>query len=220
MRLAKQLSGGFMRTHWVGMGIVVGVLLAGATAPLEAGPISGSFSISGNFLAVNADGVEVELDDATALDFIDLLGSTPTPGESGTFLVNSANGDFASLVGSTGLIQDFTFAGPAPVSGDYPVTPLLAFQSVGGLTFDLASVTIDFQGFGFLDLIGTGTFNLANYDPTPGTFIFSGNGEDSTFSFSASETTTAVPEPTSMVLFGAGVLLVGFRRRRSMLAPH
>jgi len=52
---------------------------------------------------------------------------------------------------------------------------------------DLNSVTVDAQGPTFLILSGSGTFHLAGFDPTPGTFVFTANQSGPTFSFSASE---------------------------------
>ena len=48
-------------------------------------------------------------------------------------------------------------------------------------------MTVDAQGPTFLILSGSGTFHLAGFDPTPGTFVFTANQSGPTFSFSASE---------------------------------
>jgi hypothetical protein len=197
---------------------VIVLMLGLSSKPVDAAPILGSFSITGNFLAVDATGALAPLQSATALDFIDLLGSTPTPGTAGEFLVNSANGNFASLVGQIGTVSDFSFAGAG--SAAFPKTPLLAFQSVGGLTFDLMSVAIVRQTSAVLNLTGAGVFNMDGFEATAGTFKFSGNEADQTFSFSASEKATgiAVPEPTSVLLFGLGAFGFVVRGRRHGLA--
>jgi hypothetical protein len=185
---------------------VAALLLACSASTAQAAPISGSFSMSGNFLPLNSWDLFTSLDLATGLDFIALTGSESSPGTAGQFLVNSAKGDFASLVGQTGTIQDLTFA-----PGLF--TPIYAFQSVGALTFDLLSIVPVIQTADFLLLSGTGVLHFGGNDAAA-VFKFSGNGDDGTFSFSASEGTTAVPEPASMLLTGSGLAALALIRRR------
>ncbi|HET9358529.1 MAG TPA: PEP-CTERM sorting domain-containing protein [Vicinamibacterales bacterium] len=202
----------------------MGVLLGVNVLPAEAGPITGGFSITGNFLPVNGvTGAVTSLSQATGIDFLALFGSTPTPGTAGQFLVNSAAGDFGGLLGGLGTIRDISFAGPG--SGNFPnpnvVGPLLAFQNVLGTTFTLTSVgPASVQSFGslsFLTFTGQGYFSMAGFSNTNGTFGFTGNGAGGTFSFSASNVT--VPEPASAALLGSGlVMLFGLRNRRRKTA--
>jgi hypothetical protein len=197
------------------IGVMLGLLLA-LSGRSEAAPLlTGAFSITGNFLPVlGVDGTVVGLDDATGIDFINIAGSSPTPGAAGLFFVNSASGDFSGLTGHIGSIRDFTFSGAG--STNFPSVPplLTAFESVGSVTFDLTSIFVVMQNEDFLALKGTGTFNKAGFDATAGTFTFSANQADSTFSFSSSEKATTVPEPASALLFGIGTTIVGWKSRR------
>jgi hypothetical protein len=199
-------------------GLAATLFLGASVGAVEAAPIQGGFSITGNFLPViGATGASTTLGLATGLDFINFFGSAATPGVAGTVVLNSGSGDFASLAGTAGTIRDFTFAGPG--SASYPTASLLAFQSypVGALTFDLLSVAVLFQSSNVLALGGAGVFHMAGFDATNGTFNFSGNGASSTFSFSASQgATTAVPEPASLLALAVGLFAGGGYLRRRM----
>jgi hypothetical protein len=191
------------------VGFVAGLFLAVSVCTVQAAPLSGGLSITGNFLPLDSLGQVTSLDLATGLDFINLFGSTPTPGTPGTFLVNSAKGDLAPLLGHVGTIDDISF-GPGLFS------PVLGFQSVGTLTFDLLSIAPVLQTADFLVLAGSGVLHFGA-DVAQGTFKFTGNGADGTFSFSGSDGITTVPEPSSILLMGTGlaVATVGRRRRAS-----
>jgi len=177
----------------------------------QATPIIGAFSLASgageSYVPVNgATGATALLGAATGIDFTtDIIGGVPqkTPGVAGAFTVNSATGDFISLLGTIGSIKDFTFTGPG--SANYPVVPVAAFETDGGLTVDLLSISIDFQSPTSLVLSGSTIFHLAGYDSTPGTFVFSANASGRTFSFSASEDAQMpVAEPSSLYLAAMG----------------
>lgn len=194
------------------------VLFTAASA--DAIPLTGAFSKTGSFTPVNgATGTVTTLGSATGIDFqpFIVLVDVPTAGFPGEFMVNDAEGTLAifAVEGSTGLINDFTFSGAG--SAAFPTTPIVAFELIGGMTFDLLTVAVDFQSSTSLVLSGTGVFNAPGFDATPGTFTFSGNAAGSTFSFSASQG-VPVPEPTALMLIGAGLTgIVGLRiiRRRA-----
>jgi hypothetical protein len=114
-----------------------------------------------------------------------------------------------------------SFAGPGSTTFPNPnvVGPLVAFQNVLGTTFTLTSVgpaSVQTQnGISMLTFTGHGYFSMNGFTNTAGTFGFTGNGAGGTFSFSASNLATAVPEPASAALFGTGlVMLFGLRNRR------
>jgi hypothetical protein len=207
-----------------GLTVALAALLFGlSTTPAQATPISGAFSIFGNFLPVNGvTGAVTSLSSASGIDFLALFGSTPSPGTAGQFLVSAASGNFSGLVGGLGTIEDISFSGIGSTNFPNPnvVGPLVAFQNVLGTTFTLTSIgpaslqTVN--GISMLTFTGQGYFSMNGFTNTLGTFGFTGNGAGGTFSFSASNlATSAVPEPASAALFGTGlVMLFGLRNRR------
>lgn len=205
-----------------GVTLALAALMFGLSArPAQATPITGGFSIFGNFLPVNGiTGAVTSLSAATAIDFLALFGSTPSPGTAGQFLVSSASGSFSGLVGALGTIEDLSFAGPGSTSFPNPNVsgPLVSFQHVLGTTFTLTSLgstsVQTSNGISMLTFGGLGYFTMNGLTNTLGSFGFTGNGAGGTFSFSASNlANTAVPEPASAALFGSGLLALAFVRR-------
>jgi hypothetical protein len=181
----------------------------------QADAIVGDLSVTMNYLP--RCGITytacTSLTSATALDFILSSGSTPSPGVAGEEEVTQANGDFAfleTIPSTVGQIKDFAFAGPGSVA--FP-TAVLAWETIGPLTFDLLTVTVDFVSTNALLLSGTGLFHLAGFDDTAGTFTLTANKSGTTFSASASKGT--VPDGGSTAaLLGSVLFAFGVLRRR------
>jgi len=211
-------------------GAVAVAALAFFASTAEAGPITGQMSISGNFRPVDgATGAFTTLGLATGLDFFTGSGANGagiTPGVAGSFVVNAATGDFSSLLNQTGLIRDFSFAGPGSTNFPALGVPLIAFQTVGSLTFTLTSIAAPLvQSDSLLVLSGQGILSMAGFSDTAGIFDFSSTGA---FNFSSkgagelfnssSNTGSQVPEPASLALLGGGLLVCAAtlsRRRRA-----
>ena len=188
--------------------MVAGALLVVSTTDVRAAFITGNMSIVGGVIPNTAN-----IQDATILDF------TPAGGGTGIFRAASCDGDFASslfcdpIFGDLGTITDLTI--------DPFVPPAVGFWTIGAFTFDLLNISsIDRTTSNVLSVLGTGTIRSGGFDDTSGTWLLTANQLGSTFSYSASTGSTAIPEPRSLALFGIGLLGLGYiLRRRSRTGP-
>ncbi len=171
-------------------------LLLGATALDSAAISDDGISFAGGSTPNN-------FDYTVATSFLSFSGVTATS--------PAATGVFAPIVPGTPVTWNgFTFA---PFS---PVTPLWT-TTVGGKTFSFDATTLDLITRGplglFIDLRGSGIVHVTGSANSAGTWVLSANSAGLTSSFSAS-TATQVPEPSGLILLGAGLLAaVGFRRK-------
>lgn len=130
-------------------------------------------------------------------------------------IVTSVSGSYTG-VGTLGSSPSVTMNGFTFNPFTVPVTPLWTFMSAGKTySFDLLVLTSTLQpGDNTLTLKGTGTLSITNFDPTPGTWVFTANQASDTFSFSSSN--GAVPDSGSAVAL-LGIALAGIESVRRAL---
>lgn len=160
------------------------VVLLGATA--QASLITGGISFSGDY-ALNGPA-------ATATAFSSFSN----------VVVQSGSLDFSAIpINTSATFTAFTFSPPSDVTPLWTVT-------FGGKTYSLNATgsTMAFvRESGLIpaiDVTGLGTILATGFDPTPGAYKITAQTGAGTFSFSASS--IALPEPTTLILLGSGLL--------------
>jgi len=184
-----------MKNKWI---MIAGVITAMAVTSVQAIPIVGGISLSGNY-TVNGGG---DLDIATA--FTSFSGVEVTS-MGGSYV---GAGITATTPGSV-TMNTFSF-NPFPVLGLSPMWT----TTVGTLaSFDLFSPISVVQGSDALTLSGVVILHLAGYDPTPGTWVFTANQGGDSFSFSSSNASVPDGGSTAMLL-GAALSAVALLRKK------
>jgi hypothetical protein len=171
-------------------------LLATATWNAHAIPFTGSISFAGQ---------------VTPLDSGSSINSDLTQTASLHFALMFVAGSSGSFAGLTTLPATFSDLDIDPFS---PASPLwsVVTPALNTYSFDLASLTIDYQATHSLSLSGLGTLHdsaLFGYEDTPGDWVLtlnsSGSGANATFSFSAG--TSALPDSGNTIILLGSVLL-------------
>lgn len=159
---------------------------------------------------------------SASADYIDgmlLVGGAYTAVDGGADLANTTGVNITDAVHNFSTLDINANINPA-VSGTGGVElDLVTFAAVNnflvidGWTLNIDTMNIGAKTSNALDLDGTGTLWKTGFDLTPVDWTFSAQ---SATSYSMSITTTVVPVPAAVWLFGSGLIgLVGIARRKA-----
>ena len=202
--------------------IVAIALSATANARLIEGDIGFSSNVTGgsSFVGIDENFFATTLDQAVGVDFTSIAASDANYGGgdigTGSAIVDTATGDFASTVGSSATVADFIFA---------PFTPIVPLWLVDDFAFSLMETRELIQGTNFLVLTGVGLVVADGFDETTGDWALTLNGingetgQSGGFTWSATSSSpllpgAAVPVGGMFWLFAASTLgVLGLTRK-------
>lgn len=187
------------------------VVATGAHAAMITTP--SSINLAGNVIGTGG----TNLISSTGLDFTNASG-TASPGVAGTVSsYDTGTGVFAGFIctgGACGSIMDIANL----TTGAQSITNFLSLtggNNTSAINFSLSNITSIGRTSPFLTFTATGTISYDGYDPTPGQFQFSAQGNQiTTFSATTLSTAVATPEPMSLALLGGSLAALGLVRRR------
>ncbi len=142
-----------------------------------------------------------------------LLGTATTINITDAAVNGTVSGSFAAAgITSASAVSysNFTF--------DPTTVPVSNLWKVGGFSFGLTQMNVDYHSSTALVLSGTGmisSVDVDTFDPTPGAWTFTTNtagGDNFTWS-SSSSATKSVPEPAVALLLGTGLVGFGVARK-------
>jgi len=139
---------------------------------------------------------------STVLD-ADIPNATTFVSYINTRTAPAITGDYAVIPADTPTtFTSFTFGGPTPDSGVIPLWTLTYESTI--YQFDATTINSSQTATPqLLSVWGQGIAKISGYDDTPGTWVITSQGNNTTVSFSSY---TSVPEPATMLLLGFGLL--------------